>query len=57
MKTREYIEKLTTGKWTRMTVLAIAAFIVFGYLYSRGVSPVWTAVAIVLFQGILQVSL
>ena len=47
MKTREYIGKLTTGKWTRMTVLAIAAFIVFGYLYSRGVSPVWTAVAIV----------
>ena len=41
MKTREYIGKLTTGKWTRMTVLAIAAFIVFGYLYSRGVSPVW----------------
>ena len=39
MKTREYIGKLTTGKWTRMTVLAIAAFIVFGYLYSRGVSP------------------
>ena len=28
MKTREYIGKLTTGKWTRMTVLAIAAFIV-----------------------------
>ena len=53
MKTREYIGKLTTGKWTRMTVLAIAAFIVFGYLYSRGVSPVWTAVAIVCFRGFL----
>ena len=52
MKTREYIGKLTTGKWTRMTVLAIAAFIVFGYLYSRGVSPVWTAVAIVCFRAV-----
>ena len=54
MKTREYIGKLTTGKWTRMTVLAIAAFIVFGYLYSRGVSPVWTAVAIVCFRGFFR---
>ena len=54
MKTREYIEKLTTGKWTRMTVLAIAAFIVFGYLYSRGVSPVWTAVAIICFRGFFR---
>ena len=54
MKTREYIGKLTTGKWTRMTVLAIAAFIVFGYLYSRGVQPVWTAVAIVCFRGFFR---
>ena len=54
MKTREYIGKLTTGKWTRMTVLAIAAFIVFGYLYSRGVSPVWTAVAIVCYRGFIR---
>lgn len=37
-----------------MTVLAIAAFIVFGYLYSRGVSPVWTAVAIVCFRGFFR---
>lgn len=29
-------------------------FIVFGYLYSRGVSPVWTAVAIVCFRGFFR---
>ena len=57
MKTREYIEKLTTGKWTRMTVLAIAAFIVFGYLYSRGVVARVDGSRHRLFQGILQVSL
>jgi hypothetical protein len=27
---------------------------VFGYLYSRGVSPVWTAVAIVCFRGFFR---
>ena len=57
MKTREYIEKLTTGKWTRMTVLAIAAFIVFGYpVFKRRIARV-DGSRHHLFQGILQVSL
>lgn len=31
--------------------MGIAAFIMFSYLYSRGISPVWIAVAIVCFRG------
>ena len=54
MKTREYIGKLTTGKWTRMTVLAIAAFIVpYIFAYSPAmlfvnVTSVWAVIQIVL---------
>lgn len=47
MKAKECIEKPRTGKWIKRMALAAAAFIVFSYLYSRGISPVWTAVAIV----------
>ncbi len=54
MKTRECIGKNGTGKWIRMMALAITAFIVFSYLYTRGVSPVWTAVAIVCFKGFFR---
>ena len=54
MKTREYIEKLRTAKWIRMIALGIVAFIVFSYLYSRGISPVWAAVAIVCFKGFFR---
>lgn len=54
MKTRECIEKNRTGKWIKVITLAIAAFIVFSYLYTRGVSPVWTAVAIVCFKGFFR---
>ena len=46
MKAKECIEKPRTGKWIKRMALAAAAFIVFSYLYSRGISPVWTAVAI-----------
>lgn len=54
MKTRECIERLRSSKWIRMMALAIAAFIVFSYLYSRGISPVWAAVAIVCFRGFFR---
>ncbi len=54
MKTRECIEKLRTAKWIRMIALGIVAFIVFSYLYSRGISPVWAAVAIVCFKGFFR---
>ena len=54
MKTRECMERLRSSKWIRMMALAIAAFIVFSYLYSRGISPVWAAVAIVCFRGFFR---
>ena len=54
MKTREYIERARTGRWLRLVALAIVAFIVFDYLYTRGVSPVWVAVAIVCFRGFFR---
>ena len=34
--------------------MAVAAFIVFSYLYTRGISPVWMAVAIVCFRGFFR---
>ena len=54
MKTRECIGKLRTAKWIRMIALGIVVFIVFNYLYSRGISPVWAAVAIVCFKGFFR---
>ena len=54
MKTRECIERLRSSKWIRMIALGITAFIVFSYLYSRGISPVWAAVAIVCFRGFFR---
>ncbi|WP_337626063.1 hypothetical protein [Phocaeicola sp.] len=54
MKTRECIKRVITNKWIRMMALAIVAAIVFSYLYSRGISPVWTAVAIVCFRGFFR---
>lgn len=54
MKTRECIEKLRTAKWIRIMALTIVAFIVFSYLHSRGISPVWAAVAIVCFKGFFR---
>lgn len=54
MKTRECIEYLRTSRWIRVAALGIAAAILFSYLYSRGVSPVWVAVAIVCFRGFFR---
>ena len=50
MKAKECIEKPRTGKWIKRMALAAAAFIVFSYLYSRGISPV----AIVCFRGFFR---
>ena len=49
MKARKCIEKARTSRWIRIVSLAVVAFIVFSYLYTRGISPVWAAVAIVRF--------
>ena len=43
-----------TYKWIKRMALAAAAFIMFSYLYSRGISPVWAAVAIVCFRGFFR---
>ena len=40
------------GVYRMLTVLV--AFAVFSYLYSRGISPVWAAVAIVCFRGFFR---
>lgn len=52
MKTRECIER--ASRWIRIIALAVVAFIVFSYLHSRGISPVWAAVAIVCFRGFFR---
>lgn len=54
MKTRECIERLRTSGRIRIAALAVVAFIVFSYLHSKGISPVWTAVAIVCFRGFFR---
>ena len=54
MKTRECIERLRTSRRIRIAALAVVAFIVFSYLHSRGISPVWMAVAIVCFRGFFR---
>lgn len=38
-------------KWIGMILLAVVAALGFSYLYTRGVSPVWAAVAIVCFPA------
>ena len=53
MKTKECIGRARTNRWIKIAALAIAAFIVFSYLHSRGISPVWT-VAIVCFSGFFK---
>ena len=38
--------------WNTVSIFALAG--VFLYLYTRGLSPVWTAVAIVCFRGFFR---
>ena len=54
MRTKDFIERLRTDKRIRMAALVLVAFAIFSYLYSRGISPVWAAVAIVCFRGIFR---
>ena len=54
MKARECIERIRASRRIRTVSLAIVAFIVFSYLYTRGISPVWAAVVIVCFRGFFR---
>lgn len=54
MRTKDFIERLRTDKRIRMAALVLVVFAVFSYLYSRGISPVWAAVAIVCFRGFFR---
>ena len=54
MRTKDFIERLRTDKRIRMAALVLVAFAVFSYLYSREISPVWAAVAIVCFRGFFR---
>ncbi|WP_025068870.1 hypothetical protein [Bacteroides gallinarum] len=54
MKTGKWIERIKGSGWTRTAMVAVAAAIVFSWLYTHGVSPVWTAVAIVCFRGFFR---
>lgn len=54
MKASAFIAKITGIRWLWKILAILAAAAVFGYLYTRGVSPVWAAVAIVCFRGIFR---
>ncbi|EXZ71438.1 putative membrane protein [Bacteroides fragilis str. 3976T8] len=54
MKTKECIRRIKAGGWLRTIASGVIAFIVFSYVYSRGISPVWAAVAIVCFSGFFR---
>lgn len=54
MRTKDFIERLRTDKRIRMAALVLVAFAIFSYLYSRGIFPVWAAVAIVCFRGFFR---
>ena len=51
MKAKEKIRKIAGNRWARTAALALTAAIAF---YSHGISPVWTAVAIVCFRGLFR---
>ena len=53
MKTNDIIPQ-NGKKWIKNIGILVIAVIGFSYLYSRGISPVWTAVAIVLFPGFFR---
>lgn len=41
-------------KWIKAIAVFIAVLAGFCYLYRHGISPVWTAVAIVMFPGLFR---
>lgn len=53
MKTNDPIVRKRM-KWIGMILLAVVAALGFSYLYTRGVSPIWAAVAIVCFPGFFR---
>lgn len=54
MKASALITRITGMSWPWKAILILALAAVFGYLYTRGVSPVWAALAIVFFRGFLR---
>jgi hypothetical protein len=54
MKASALIKRITGMGWLWKTVLIFALASVFLYLYTRGLSPVWAAVAIIFFRGFLR---
>lgn len=54
MKTSAIITAITGRRWLWRSLFLIAAAMVFTYLYTRGISPVWAALAIVCFQGFFR---
>ena len=54
MKASALITRITGIRWLWKAILILALAAVFGYLYTRGVSPVWAALAIVFFRGFFR---
>ena len=54
MKAKEHIKKIAGSRWTKPLALAVTAAVIFSWLYTHGIFPVWTAVAIVCFRGIFR---
>ena len=54
MKASALITRITGMSWLCKAILILALAAVFGYLYTRGVSHVWAALAIVFFRGFFR---
>lgn len=54
MKASALITRITGMGWLWKAILILALAAVFGYLYTRGVSPVWATLAIVFFRGFFR---
>lgn len=59
MKASALITRITGMRWLWKAILILALAAVFGYLYTRGVSPVWAARSAgnSVFQRILTIPL
>lgn len=54
MKASALFSRITGKGWLWRILSVTAAAAVFGYLYTRGISPIWAAVAIVCFRGFFR---
>ena len=54
MKAKEHIKKIAGSRWARTLALAVTAAVIFSWIYTHGISPVWTAVAIICFRGFFR---